>query len=114
MPKQSMAAAIAALLFAAALWAGAWPMAGRADVPPTAVDLALVLAIDVSGSIDPEEAALQRQGYVSAFSDPTIGALVGQGQHGRIAVTYFEWASYGDYRVVADWMVIDGPASAKA
>ena len=105
-----IAAAFAVLLFAGL----GLPREVRADVPPTAVDLALVLAIDVSGSIDPEEAALQRQGYVSAFADPAIGDLVGQGAHGRIAVSYFEWASYGDYRVVAEWTVIDGRTSAKA
>jgi len=97
---------IAALLLLAP--ATAW----AAD--PAAVDLALALAIDVSGSIDPDEATMQRQGYVSAFSDPEIAAVIRTGPHGRIAVAYFEWASYGDTRMVAEWSVIDGPASAKA
>ena len=94
--------------------AGLVAVTARAEVPPTAVDLALVLAIDVSGSIDEDEAKLQRQGYVSAFSDPAIGALIGTGPHGKIAVAYLEWSSYGDHRLLVDWTVIDGPSSAKA
>ena len=50
------------------------------------VDLALVLAIDISGSIDPDEAKLQRQGYVEAFTDPVIIKAILGGNHGRIAV----------------------------
>ena len=56
------------------------------------VDLELVLAVDISGSIDDEEAKLQRQGYVSALTHPDIVAAIGRGFLGRIAVTYFEWA----------------------
>ncbi|MGE4079798.1 MAG: DUF1194 domain-containing protein, partial [Reyranella sp.] len=56
------------------------------------VDLALVLAIDISGSIDPDEAKLQREGYVQAFRDPVIVKAILSGNHGRIAVAYFEWS----------------------
>ena len=56
------------------------------------VDLALAMAIDISGSIDPDEAKLQRQGYVQAFRDPIIiKALLG-GPNGRVAVAYYEWS----------------------
>jgi len=85
----------------------------RADVPPTAVDLALVLAIDVSGSIDEAEAKLQRQGYIDAFRDPALSAVIANGPRGKIAVTYFEWSSHGDHRLVADWTVIDGLDAAR-
>ena len=69
-----------ALLVALALLAG-WPAAAAERV-----DLALVLAVDISGSIDPDEAKLQRQGDVDAFRHPqVIEAIVGGG-HGRIAV----------------------------
>jgi hypothetical protein len=101
-------------ILAGVLAAGLYAMAARADVPPVPVDLALALAVDVSGSIDPDEAALQRQGYVSAFSDPTVVGVIGNGPHGKIAVAYYEWASHGDHRLVVDWMVIDGLASARA
>jgi hypothetical protein len=101
-------------ILAGVLAAGVYGMAARADVPPVPVDLALALAVDVSGSIDPDEAALQRQGYVSAFTDPAVVGVIGNGPHGKIAVAYYEWASQNDFRLVVDWMVIDGPASARA
>ena len=60
-----------------------------AEVP---VDLELVLAVDVSGSMDRDEQALQRRGYVEAFPHPEVAAAVRSGPYGRIAVTYVEWA----------------------
>ena len=57
------------------------------------IDLELVIAVDVSGSVDDDEAALQRQGYIKAFRDPKIIEAITQGQMGAIAVTYFECAS---------------------
>ena len=56
------------------------------------IDLALALGIDISGSIDPEEAKLQRQGYVMAFRDPVIVKAILGGPNGRIAVAYYEWS----------------------
>ena len=95
-----------ALFLAVALLAG---IEAKAAEP---VDLALALAIDISGSIDPDEAKLQRQGYVDAFRHPqVIEAIVGGG-HGRIAVAYFEWASNWDQRMIADWHLVDGPGAA--
>ena len=55
------------------------------------IDLALALAIDISGSIDPDEAHLQRQGYVDAFRNPAIVKAILGGPNGRIAVAYYEW-----------------------
>jgi hypothetical protein len=78
------------------------------------VDLELALAIDVSGSVDPEEAALQRDGYVKAIVDPLVLRAISGGEHKRIAVTYFEWASYGYQRLVVDWTVVSDQASAEA
>src|SRR5690606_33980476 len=60
-----------------------------------AVDLELVLAVDVSGSIDEEEAILQRKGYIEALNHPQVLAAIKSGYHGRIAVIYIEWA--GDH-----------------
>ena len=56
------------------------------------VDLVLALAIDISGSIDPEEARLQRRGYVQAFRDREIVKAILGGANGRVAVAYFEWS----------------------
>lgn len=78
------------------------------------VDLQLVLAVDVSGSVDYEESQLQRQGYHEAFAHPRVLEAIQHGFHGRIAVTYFEWAGYGHNRIIADWMVIEDEASAAA
>ena len=60
----------------------------RADVP---VDLELVLAVDVSGSVDATEAWLQREGYVEALVNPKVVKAIQAGIFGRIAMTYLEW-----------------------
>lgn len=75
------------------------------------VDLALVLAIDISGSIDPDEARLQRQGYVEAFSDPVIVRAILGGSHGRIAVAYFEWSDSWIQKLLIDWTLLDSEAA---
>src|SRR5262249_55432885 len=58
----------------------------------TDVDVELVLAVDVSYSMDPDEQALQREGYVSALKSQEFLDALSNGTHGRIAVTYIEWA----------------------
>lgn len=78
-----------------------------------AVDLELVLAVDVSLSVDSEEAQLQRQGYVQAFRDPLVVDAIGGGILGRIAVTYFEWANSAHTHLVVDWTLVDSPAAAE-
>ena len=87
------------------------PAAADADVP---VDVALILAIDVSRSIDADEALLQRQGYIQAFRDPELIRAIGSGFIGKIAVGYFEWAGADFARVVVPWTLIDGEKSAHA
>jgi hypothetical protein len=78
------------------------------------VDLELVLAVDVSRSMDPDEAALQRAGYVDAIRHPDFINAIKSGANGRIALTYFEWA--GDVREesVVPWQIVDSPESAAA
>ena len=71
------------------------------------VDLALALGIDISGSIDPDEAKLQRQGYVMAFRDPVIVKAILGGSHGRIAVAYYEWSDAWVQRLLIDWTLLD-------
>ena len=80
----------------------------------TAVDLELALAVDVSGSIDEEEANLQRAGYIAAFRNPRVIEAIGHGILGRIAVAYYEWAGDGHNKMIAGWTVIHDRASAVA
>lgn len=78
-----------------------------------AVDLELVLAVDVSGSIDPSEARLQRKGYERALLNPDVIAAIKSGPLGKIALSYTEWAGMGHYKVVVDWRIVDSPESAR-
>ena len=82
--------------------------------PGTPVDVELVLGVDISYSMDPEEQALQREGYIKALTSREFLLALRQGMHGKIAVTYFEWAGYSDQRVVVPWRLIEGPESADA
>jgi Protein of unknown function (DUF1194) len=78
------------------------------------VDVELVLAVDVSYSMDLEEQRLQREGYIKALTSPDVLKAIQQGQAGKIAVTYFEWAGATLQRTVVPWQVIDGPETADA
>src|SRR5258707_5376594 len=70
------------------------------------VDLLLVLAADVSRSIDDAEFNLQRKGYAAAMTDPrVIRAIVGGANH-AIAVCFVEWSGASDQNVVVDWTVV--------
>ena len=80
----------------------------------TAVDLELVLAVDVSGSMDEEEHILQRQGYVAAFRHPEVINTIMSGFIGRVAVTYVEWAGPVSQVVTVPWRIVDGKDSAGA
>jgi hypothetical protein len=79
-----------------------------------AVDTELVLAVDVSNSMDPEEQQLQREGYVAAISSREFMQALRSGTHGKVAVTYFEWAGLYDQKILMPWRLIDGPESAGA
>lgn len=76
------------------------------------VDLELVLAVDVSLSMDSDEQKLQRNGYVAAFRDRAIHKAIQSGPNGRIAVTYLEWAGAGIQAVVVPWRIIETPDDA--
>jgi hypothetical protein len=82
--------------------------------PAMDVDVELVIAVDVSYSMDPDEQALQREGYVAALTSSEFLDGLRHGMHGRIAVTYFEWAGASDQKIVVPWRLVDGPASAQA
>jgi hypothetical protein len=81
---------------------------------PVAVDLELVIAVDVSGSMDRGEYALQRLGYAQGVSHPDFVRAVRSGFHQRIAVTYVEWSSARLQQVIVPWRLIDGADSAAA
>jgi hypothetical protein len=74
----------------------------------------LVLAVDVSYSMDPDEQALQREGYITGLTSREFLNALRQGVHGRVAITYFEWAGVADQKVIMPWRVIDGEESARA
>jgi hypothetical protein len=79
----------------------------------TAVDLELVLAVDVSRSMDVDEQHLQRDGYVAALRHPDVVDAIRSGPLGRIAVTYVEWAGPQSQAVILPWTIIDGAAAAQ-
>jgi len=78
------------------------------------VDVELVIAVDVSYSMDPEEQALQREGYVLALTSNEFLQALREGANGKIAVTYFEWAGQFDQKIIMPWRLIDGPEAADA
>ena len=78
------------------------------------VDLELILAADISNSMDLEEAALQRQGFVRAFRHRDVIGAIQRGQFGRIAVTYVEWAGDHYQRKGVDWAEVADASSAAA
>jgi len=103
--------------------AGAAP--GPVPVPPAVgfgsqggqaqeVDVALVLAVDVSGSIDYEEAELQRKGIVDAVMSREVIQAIQAGSLGRIgiSVVYFSSSDYGVMSVPVNWMIVQDQASA--
>jgi len=112
----SILAATAAAALAAVSWAAPGGAPRLADKSPNAmpVDVELVVAVDVSYSMDPEEQALQREGYITGFTSRDFMQALRGGMHGRVAVTYFEWAGPYDQKIVVPWRLIDGPEAADA
>lgn len=85
--------------------------AAEAETP---VDLELVLAVDISRSIDQEEAELQRAGYRAALTDPAIIQAIQAGMLGRIAISYVEWAGEGSQQLVLPWTMLENAEDASA
>ena len=95
----------------AAAWSASRAMG--AEVKPS-VDLALILAVDVSLSIDEGETSLQRLGYIDAFRDKRVGPAIHNGPIGRIAITYVEWSSPYHQVVRIPWMLLSDQKTSNA
>jgi hypothetical protein len=87
-------------------------LADKESVP--SVDVELVLAVDVSYSMDMDELAIQREGYAQAIVSKEFLQALKTGPNGKISVTYFEWAASSDQKIIIPWRVIDGPETADA
>jgi hypothetical protein len=103
------------------IWPASGQVAAQAPIPrppaaaPQEVDVALVLAVDVSGSIDYEEAELQRKGLVDAFLNKEVLDAIRSGSLGRIGVSvvYFSSKDYGFMSIPVNWMVIENETTAQ-
>ncbi len=103
--------AVATVVLALGAFAGGG--AGATDAPAE-VDAAVVLAADVSRSIDDGEFALERRGYAEAIQSQKLLDAIATGPHGAIALSYVEWAGESEQMVVIDWTVIRNSANAHA
>jgi hypothetical protein len=88
------------------------PTAEKQDTPP--VDVELILAVDVSYSMDLDELAVQREGYAQAIVSREFLQALKSLPNGRISITYFEWAASNDQKIIIPWRLIDGPETADA
>lgn len=87
---------------------------GGAEAIATEIDTAIVFAVDVSGSVDPATAELQREGHAAAISSQAVLSAIARTHAGCIAITYVEWSSYGQMRSVLPWTNVCGPEDAQA
>jgi len=81
------------------------------DAKP-AVDVELILAVDVSYSMDLDELAVQREGYAQAIVSKEFLQVLKSLPNGKVAITYFEWSASSDQRIIIPWRMIDGPETA--
>jgi len=113
MLKRAFGAVFSLLLFAAVLLAVAGASRSTARAQEEDVDLLLVLAADVSRSVDERKFRLQRGGYANAITDPRVVQAMMAGPRGRIALMFIEWSGDGDQAVVLDWTMIASPSDAQ-
>jgi len=85
---------------------------GKDSLP--SVDIELVIAVDVSYSMDLDELAVQREGYAQAIVSKEFLQAMKSGPTSKVAVTYFEWSASSDQKIIIPWRLIDGPESADA
>jgi hypothetical protein len=103
---------IAGLLLVLAPIAG-FAVAGAALADDEKVDLVLVLAADISRSVDDRKFRLQRDGYASAITDPRVVRAMTAGATGRIALSFLEWASDSEQVTIIDWTLVGSEAQAE-
>ncbi len=84
---------------------------GLAGAAAASCRLGLVLALDVSGSVDAGEYRLQIDGLAGALADPSVGAALFAMPGANVDLTVFEWSGPNSARVVLDWTTIDSPAT---
>ncbi|MEZ5833278.1 MAG: DUF1194 domain-containing protein [Dongiaceae bacterium] len=99
-----------ALAILCAFWSS--DAAAQAGSGAARVDVALVLTVDASGSIDPSEFRLQKEGIASAISNPEVLSTIRSGRNGRIAIAYVEWGAPGGAQLMVDWMLVSDDESA--
>ena len=109
-----MAKWITALCVALLVLAGVGPLSRQALADDEQVDLLLVLAADISRSVDEKKFKLQREGYAAAIVDPRVVRAMTAGVSGRIALCFLEWASDGEQIIIIDWMPVGSEAEAQA
>jgi Protein of unknown function (DUF1194) len=115
----SIGAALAAGVLAATVIAAPGPRlqaeqrAAEKDAA-NAVDVELIIAVDVSYSMDMDELAIQREGYAQAIMSKEFLQALKSGPNGKVAITYFEWAASSDQKIIIPWRLIDGPETADA
>lgn len=102
------------LLFGCCLAVGLGAMRPADAAPSRPVDVALVLAVDVSGSVNEERFNLQRDGYAAAFTNPEVMDAIAAGPNRAIAVTLVEWSGTGQQKQVIDWTLLDGKSAAES
>ena len=110
----AIAGGVAAAAFAIVALAAPNPRFADRSPSAVAVDVELVIAVDVSYSMDPEEQALQREGYIQALTSREFLSALREGANGKIAITSYEWAGANDQKIVMPWRLIDGPEAADA
>ncbi len=110
----------AAVALVLAAWSGGFaaptspPRLAEKSAKAILVDTELVIAVDVSYSMDPEEQELQREGYITGLTSREFLTALRAGAHGKVAITYFEWAALNDQTITVPWRLIDGPEAADA
>ena len=109
MPKR-MTAVAALVMLAVTVLASALPARAEDDY----ADLLLVLAADISRSVDERKFRLQREGYANALTDPRVVKAMAAGPKARIALAFMEWASDGDQIVIVDWTPVGSREEAEA
>lgn len=105
---------LAAAAFAIIAYAAPQPRFADRRANAVPVDVELIIAVDVSYSMDPDEQELQREGYIQALTSKEFLTALREGANGKIAITYFEWAGQFDQKIVMPWRLIDGPEAADA